>query len=97
MSAYDLISRRTMLQALDDVAGGSATVPFVSMFCGSPSHYLWEDSLGSVHTITQGEETQSLGQHAALERVQRSSGDGEVLFAFLDDVYTVSMPHRVCV
>ena len=37
-----------------------------------------------------------LGQHAALERVQRSSREGEVLFAFLDDVYTVSMPDRVC-
>ena len=37
-----------------------------------------------------------LGQHAALERVQRSLREGEVLFAFLDDVYTVSMPDRVC-
>ena len=38
----------------------------------------------------------SLGQHAALERVQRSLREGEVLFAFFDDVYTVSMPDRVC-
>ena len=27
----------------------------VSMIYGTPSHYLWEDSLGRVHTITQGE------------------------------------------
>ena len=46
ISTYDLISRRAMLQALDDVTGGSAAVPFVSMFHGTPSHYLWEDSLG---------------------------------------------------
>ena len=51
ISAYDLISRRAMLQALDDVAGGSAAVPFVSMFHGTPSHYLWEDSLGSAHYL----------------------------------------------
>ena len=105
ISAFDLISRRAMLQALDNVAGGSAAVPFVSMFCGTPSHYLWGDSLGRV-TITQGEGWEqgdammpllfSLGQHAALERVQRSLCEGEVLFAFLDDVYTVSMPHCVC-
>ena len=73
ISAYDLISRRAMLQALD----GSAAVPFVSMLYGTPSHYLWEDSLGRVHTITQGEGGEhgdammpllfSLGQHAALE------------------------------
>ena len=54
ISAYDLISRRAMLQALDDVAGGSAVVPFVSMFYGTPSHYLWEDSLGRVHTVKVG-------------------------------------------
>ena len=79
-------------------------MPFVSMFYGTPSHYLWEDSLGRVHTITQGEGGEqgdammplfSLGQHAALERVQRLLREGEVLFAFLDDVYTVSMPDCV--
>ena len=65
-------------------------MPLVSMFYGTPSHYLW-DSLGRVHTITQGEGGEqgdammpllfSLGQHAALERVQRSLHEGEVLFA----------------
>ena len=31
-----------------------------------------------------------------MERAQRSLREGEVLFAFLDDVCTVSMPDRVC-
>ena len=94
ISAYD--PSRAMLQALDDVARGSEGVPFVLLFYGTRSHYLWEDSLGRVHTITQGEGGEqgdammpllfSLGQHAALERVQRSLQKGEVLFAFLDDV-----------
>ena len=55
ISAYDLVSRESMLQALADVEGGSQALPFVSMFYGAPSQYLWEDSAGRVHTIKQGE------------------------------------------
>ena len=81
-----------MLQALDRVDGGSAALPFVSMFCGTPSHYLWEDSLGRVHTVTKGEGGEqgdammpllfSLGQHAALEAVQAALRERESLFLF---------------
>ena len=96
ISAYDL--RHLTMR-------GSAAVPFVSMFYGTPSHCLLEDSLGRVHTITQGEGGEqgnampmfSMGQHAALERVQRSLREGEVLFAFLDDVYTRSPCLIACV
>ena len=80
ISAYDLISRQAMLQALDRVDGRSAALPFVSMFYGRPSRYLWEDSLGRVHTISQvegGEQGDalmpllfSLGQHSALATMQ---------------------------
>ena len=55
ISAYDLVSRESMLQALADVEGGSQVLSFVSMFYGAPSQYLWEDSAGRVHTIKQGE------------------------------------------
>ena len=37
----------------------------------------------------------SLGQHPALVRVQSQLEEGEYLMAFLDDMYTVSMPDRV--
>ena len=37
ISAYDLISRVPMLQGLRDVKGGSAVVPVVAMFYGTPS------------------------------------------------------------
>ena len=105
ISAYDLISRRAMLQALADVDGGSQALPFVSMFYGAPSQYLWEDSAGRVHTIRQGEGGEqgdammpllfSLGQHSALLRVQERLHEGEVLLAFLDDICTVTKPERV--
>ena len=38
ISAHDLVSRESMLQALADVEGGSQVLPFVSMFYGAPSH-----------------------------------------------------------
>ena len=84
---------------------GSSALPFVLMFYGTLSSYLWEDSTGRVHTILQGEGGEqgdalmlllfSLGQHSALARVQSQLEEGEVLMAFLDDMYTVSMPEPV--
>ena len=47
-SARDLISRRGMLEGLRRV--DETVVPFVFMFCSSPSGYLWEDSDGTTHT-----------------------------------------------
>ena len=55
ISAYDAVSRRTMLEGLHSVHGGAEALPFVRMFCSSPSQYLWEDQEGEVHTIDQGE------------------------------------------
>ena len=37
------------------VDGGSSALPFVRLFCGSPSEHFWEDATGMVHTILQGE------------------------------------------
>ena len=50
ISAHDLVTRESMLQALTDVEGGDQASPFVSMFYGAPSQYLWEDSASRVHT-----------------------------------------------
>ena len=51
-----LISRGAMMQGLMRVDGGSEAVPFVRMFYGSTSEYLWEDSHGVVHTIPHARE-----------------------------------------
>ena len=105
VGAYDSISRKAMLEALIELPGGSAALPFVRVFLGQPSRYLWEDESGMVHTICQGEGGEqgdalmpllfSLGQHAALEAVHRRLMEGERLFAFLDGVYVVTTPRRV--
>ena len=87
----------SMLGAVQDVAGCQA-LPFVRLFYGQPSQYLWADDRGEGGE--QGDALMSLlfslGQHAALQAVQRRLVEGERLFAFLDDVYvTTPSPDRV--
>ena len=73
ISACDSISRVAMLQGLRGVNGQA--VPFVRMFYGQPSTYIWEDEHNVVHSIHLGEGGEqgdalmpllfSLGQHGA--------------------------------
>ena len=100
MSAYDMMSRKAMLQGLSNVEGGRVALPFVSMFYGAPSQYLWEDDSGTAHTIDQGEGGEqgnalmpllySLGQHGALQKLHSEElREEETLLAFLDDTHVV--------
>ena len=50
VGAYDLITRNAMLEGLLQMDGGNLIIPFVRMFYGSPSTYLWEDEDGH-HTV----------------------------------------------
>ena len=103
VGAFDLISRRAMLEGLREV--DDAVLPFARLFYGQQSQYFWETDSEEVHIVPQGEGGEqgdammpllySLGQHAALEYVSRSLVLGEHLFAFLDDIYVVSKPGRV--
>ena len=98
-SACDSISWRAMLLG-HEVARGQA-LPFVQLFHCELSAYLWEDASGTVHTVHQGEGGEqsdplmpllfSVGQHAALEAIQRKLPT-EKLLAFLDDIHVVSRP-----
>ena len=88
-----------MMDGLYSRCGGKA-IPFVRMFNGSPSKYIWEDGEGVEHSILQGEGGEqgdplmpllfSLGQHSALEATQEELTVDECLFAYLDDIYVVS-------
>ena len=53
IGAFDVVSRRAMLEGLQTVEGGDSALPFVLQFYGSASSYLWEDQEGTVHTILQ--------------------------------------------
>ena len=105
IGAFDLISRKAMLEALLTVDGGSQLLPFVCMFYGAHSQYLWEDEEGTTHVIEQGEGGEqgdpmmpllfALGQHVALRAVQSRLNATESLFAFHDDVHVATTPDRV--
>ena len=96
---------KAMLSGLRDMEYGEELMPFVSAFYGSPSTYLWEDELGAVHEIQQGEGGEqgaalmpmlfSLGQHPALVAIAAQLLANENLFAFHDDIYVVCNPDRV--
>ena len=71
-----LVSRNAMLKGLLTMEGGDRVLPFVRLFYEDPSTFMWEDDLGGIHSVLQGEGGEqgdplmpmlfSLGQHAAL-------------------------------
>ena len=90
------------MSGLRDVRGGGEVLPCVRMFHGTVSEYLWEDDDGEVHKIPLGEGGEQgdpmmpllyfLGQHCALEAINREMGANQHLMAFLDDIFLVTMP-----
>ena len=102
VGAYDNISRNSMLQGLRDVPEANRCLPFVRMFYGAPSHYIWHSATGEAHIISQTEGGEqgdplmpalfSLGQRAALRTMQQHLLPNEALLAFLDDVYVRCHP-----
>ena len=105
IGAFDLVSRNAMLRGLLSVGDGGKVLPFVRMFYGQRSIFLWEDEVGDVHDIPQGEGGEqgdplmpllfNLAQHASLVANQEQLRPGEFLFAFLDDINIVCLPDRV--
>ena len=91
VSAFDLISLEAMLEGLMRVDGGSAALPFVRLFYGRLSQYLWEDSTGTTHTVHQGEDVEQGDPlmpflysvaNRALEAISRIVGVREVAGTF---------------
>ena len=42
-----------MMEGLFHMEGGDQLLPYVRMFYSSPSTFLWEDEVGTVHPIHQ--------------------------------------------
>ena len=101
-SAYDSMSRAAFLGKLREVA--PELLPFVRLFCGSPSSYCWWDSAGRCRDVPQGEGCEqgdalapalfALGQHDALQQAATALHPDDSLLAFLDDLYVVTQPSR---
>ena len=105
VGAFDLITRNSMLSGLMGMREGEQLLPIAKLFYGDPSTYLWEDEVGDVHHLHQGEGGEQgdalmpmlfcLGQHGALRAIAERLLPGEKLFAYLDDLYVVCQPDRV--
>ena len=105
IGAFDHIKRKSMLEALHNNADLAPLLPFVRMFYGKDSTYVWYDDEGVPHEILQGEGGEqgdplmpalyALGQHEALSQVHATLRQGELLFAYLDDIYVLCDPSRV--
>ena len=105
VSAFDHIWGESMLTALGNLPQALALLPFVQMFYGDASEYLWSDDSGETHTIKQREGGEqgdppmpalyALGQHMALVQIHSNLQHGAHVFACLDDIYVACDPGRV--
>ena len=94
-----------MLGKLLEVPSLRGLLPFVRAAYLEPSRYKWADAEGVRHDICQAEGGEqgdplmpllfSLAIHNALAEVKRELLPGELLFAFLDDIYVVCSQARV--
>ena len=92
-----------MLEALHNNPALVPLLPFVRTFCGRPTS-LWEDEVGDTQEIPQGEGSEqgdslvpalyALGTQLS-PHVDTSLHEGEMLFAFLNDIYILCDPSRV--
>ena len=85
-----------MLARLHELPAAREMLPFIRLFYGQPSRYLFEDEQGIAHTIWQGEGGEqgdalmpalfALGiDHALREAAQLLLAD-ELLLAYLDEL-----------
>ena len=105
VGAYDHVSRQAMLAALRDVPGACRLLPYVRMWYGSPSTYVWLDSVGQPHRALQAEGGEqgdplmpalfALAMHQALVALQPELRPEERSLAFLDDLYLTAQPDRI--
>ena len=106
VGAYDHVHRASMLGGLAGDNALAPLLPFARLFYAESSTYLWYDDAGMPHSVVQAEGGEqgdplmpalhALGQHPALQAASATLLPGETVFAYLDDVYAVCPPERVC-
>eukprot|EP00439_Symbiodinium_sp_Y106_P032147 s3071_g3.t2 len=91
-----------MLTALRETPDANAILPFVRLFYGSPSEFVWTDAANNPHSILQAEGGEqgdplmpalfALRVAPALRAMQTDLLPSESVRAFLDDTYLTSIP-----
>ena len=104
VGAYDRVYRSAMLSKLLEVPALRPLLPFVRTVYARPSTYLWTDDQGERHEIRQSEGGKQgdplmpllffLAIHNSLVAAKAEMQMCEQLFAFLDDVNTLTTPGR---
>ena len=104
IGAYDHGYRNAFFAELRADPELSAMLPFVRLWYGRQSHYTWTDDSGTDHRIPKREGIEqgdplapllfSLAIRRALSNAQTFLRPGECIFAFLDDVYTITTRGR---
>ena len=104
IGAYDHVSRAAIFEALLAAPALAPLVPFVRMWYGQQSNYLWYDSEGMQHDVTQGEGVEqgdalapalfALAIHHALRDAAAQLHQDDFLIAYLDDVYVKTSRER---
>ena len=94
-----------MLGKLMEVPQMRPLIPFVRSTYAHPTSHEWEDQHGTRHQVWQHEGGEQgdplmplllcLAVHNALADIQEQLRPGEHVFAFLDDIYLVSLPERL--
>ena len=103
VGAYDHVHRSAMLSKLLEVPRLQPLLPFVRAAYTEPTRYKWQEDEGHRHDIEQHEGGEqgdplmpllfSLAIHNALA-VKEELEAGEMLFAFLDDMFVLSRRDR---
>ena len=109
VGAFDSASCEAMLGAFLARPELRPLLPVARQFYGSPSSCVWVDEAGTTHRVAQGEGGEMRGatepldagilrlcQQPAFEEVQSQLRDGEAILVYLDEIYIVSSPARVC-
>jgi len=104
IGAYDHVVRAEFFATLLHNAALAPLMPYARLFYAQDSTYVWYDDAGVAHEVRQGEGVEqgdalapalfSLALHRALRVAEERLEHGEVLVAFLDDVYLLTRPER---
>ena len=104
VGAFDHVQRSSILKKLLATPELHCLVPYVRLWYARQSRFLWTDDKGVVHEVVQGEGGEqgdplmpvlfALALHDSLVAARHKLHEEDFSFAFLDDLYVVTMRER---
>ena len=104
VGAFDHVSRARTFERLHSTPSLRPLLPFARLWYATPSEGLWTDDLGSSHSVYSAEGGEqgdalmpgffcvTLGP--ALAEIQERLPPGDLVVAYLDDIYVFTRPER---